>query len=118
MRATFVAVLLVGALTCFAFAQDASLRGAAVGSEATVDEAVKVYPITYTVDGLPVWTKSGKLDLGLLMQHIQLTVNPSSWTAAGGASAMGVSPNDNRLIISTTSANHNAIGALFKRLQR
>lgn len=78
-------------------------------------DADKAYPVIYAVGDLPIWTRDGKnFNPILLMKYIRASVDSTTW---GKRSAMQPYPGNGSLVISTTSANHDAIGDLLERLR-
>lgn len=78
-------------------------------------EQVKVYPKTYRVSDLPIWTEDGSsIDVSVLRAYLEATVDPASW---GKTSQMSLYPKNLSLVIFTTEENHAAIHDIFKRFR-
>lgn len=117
MRAILTGALGIGLACCFAVAQQPTPQTVATEKAAAEQEA-KVYPVTYRVEDIPVWSHDGAFDPTLLMALIQSSVNPESWEASGGPSTMAPYAKTASLVVSTTSDNHDELKSLLERLRR
>ncbi|WP_372721647.1 hypothetical protein [Novipirellula sp.] len=79
----------------------------------TISDAEKVHPRTYRLADLPVWSQDGKtFNATILMAYLKASVDPNAW---GKASTMA--PYTECLVISTNSANHDAIHDVIEQLR-
>ena len=112
-----LSVLGIGLLCCVALAQDKSQEVSAADDVAAAQNT-KVYPVTYRLEDLPVWSKDGHYDPNLMIMLIHSPISPTSWEALGGPSTMAPYAQNFSLVVSTTSDNHDALSALLKQLRR
>jgi len=86
----------------------------------TIADAEKVHPRTYRLADLPVWSQDGKtFNATILMAYLKASVDPNAW---GNASTMApytltTAPYTECLVISTNSANHDAIHDVIEQLR-
>ncbi|WP_044303732.1 hypothetical protein [Rhodopirellula sallentina] len=98
-----------------AFAVTQMLPKSVAADTATIADAVKVYPMTYRLTDLPVWSQDGKtFDPTILMAYIKTSVDTNAW---GKSSTMAPFASKSSLVISTTSANHDLILTALERLR-
>ena len=84
----------------------------AAGTDSVAD---KVYPMSYRLGDLPVWSRDGgTFDPAILMAYMKASVDPTAW---GAGSTMAAFAEQSSLVVSTTSQNHNAIHDLLKGLR-
>lgn len=82
--------------------------------DVVVADADKVYPMSYRLADLPVWSQDGKMaSATLLMAYLK---DNAAW---GKSSAMGPYPRNkpSALVVSTTNANHELIADALNRLR-
>ena len=113
----FIGVLGIGLACCVAFAQQPSNNQADAGSE-SIRNASKHYSNVYKLSDLPVWKKDGTFNPNVLIALIELSIEPKSWEAQGGTSSIAAYSQNASLVVSTTSANHDAIVEVLEQLRR
>lgn len=75
----------------------------------------KVYPRTYRIMDLPVYSLGGeRFEPSFLMAYLKANVDPASWD---GRSMMAPYPQNRALVISTTNENHEAIKKILDRFR-
>ena len=92
-------------------------RQKTIATKPTEIDDNNVYPMTYRLSDLPVWTKQGEYNPQLLIDFIQVSVSPKTWATEGGPSTMAVYPKGESLVVSTTSKNHQALQKLLERFR-
>ena len=118
MRAfSLLGVLGLGLLFCFALTQE-TLPEASAADDVSESQNTKVYPKTYRLEDLPVWSKDGSYNPKLMIMLIESSISPKSWEALGGPSSMAPYPQNASLVVSTTSDNHDALSDVLKQLRR
>ena len=90
---------------CFSF--DRHVTGQEIDDQRT-------FPVTYNLDGLPVWSKTGQHDPTLLIELIQSSVTRADWDGKSTMTAVEVGA---VLIVSTTKANHRQVYELIHQIR-
>lgn len=80
-------------------------------------EATELTVRTYRTDDLPVFTVEKEWRPSLLISLVQSSILPNSWEAKGGTSTMAPYPQNQSLVISTTSRGHDRIVDLLESLR-
>jgi hypothetical protein len=109
---SILAIAIFGSAT---FAVTQLLPKSVAADTAAIADADKVYPMSYRLTDLPVWSQDGKtFDPTILMAYIKTSVDTNAW---GNSSTMASFPKNSSLVIATTSANHDLIADALKRLR-
>jgi len=85
------------------------------GKDVLIYEDNKIYPVTYSLSDLPVWTKDGgSYNPKMLEQHLKSMIN---FKHMQPASTMSFDSVNSRLIIATNKQLHQLISEVFEELQ-
>jgi hypothetical protein len=103
----------LGLVCCFAFAQDAPQEQRASSGQAA-DDDTQVYPMTYRLHDLPVWSKEGNFNPSMLIALIESRISPDQWNKS---SKLAPYFQDASLVVSTTRTNHRALAELISHLR-
>ncbi len=115
-------VVALGLAGCLAVAQfvapPAFTTPASAKDAPAVAVDAKVYPVNYRIGDLALYTKDGSFNPVVMIHFIENSIAPETWEARGGPSTMAPYPQNNSLVISTTSANHDALAEALSKLRR
>lgn len=111
MRFTHLIVVATIALgSGFSFAH--RFPNANAADKVVVADADKVYPMSYRLNDLPVWTQDGKtFNTMALIAYLKTLVD------AAGETSLTIAPYESSLVVATTSANHARIQKLLRALR-
>lgn len=90
------------------------LSSTLAADDAVVADADNVYPVSYRLTDLPVWSQDGKtFNPTILMAYLKATVDADAWNTVST-----MAPYKSCLVIATTSANHDRIKNVLGDLRK
>ena len=97
----------------FGFSVAQQLPNANATDNVVVADADKVYPMSYQLTDLPVWSQNGKtFNPAILMAYLKASVD-AAWETSSK-----MAPYKSSLVIATTSTNHDRIAELLEDLRK